>query len=236
MSEVALVSPPNTMFTLIEKLLDKPDFPIEALKELRAMQKEVQAEAAETAFLVDFAHFQGELPSVIRDKRSNTNPYATFDTSMDTVRGPLADNNLSISFTPHAFEDGLEVKAVLSHTMGHKRESTIRLPLDTSGSKSAVQSVGSTMKYGMRYCLISLLAISTYDDGHQGGDNDGSPVTYLDNDKSSALEAAASSFGVSKGRIFGYYSKKLGVNVNKWEALPEDLFDEVIAQIRRMAK
>ena len=226
----------NPMVPLIERLLEQPDFNIEALKELRQMQKEAQAEAAEGAFLTDFARLQGDLPSITRAGKSNNNTYATYDDIMDAVRPIMAVYGFSFSCIPNSTEQGLEVFATLAHTQGHKLTSSIHLPLDTTGSKSAVQSVGSTMKYGQRYCVCALLSISTHDQGYEGGDNDGVVRVYVDDDKASTLEAAASSYGVTKGRIFGYYSKKLGTNINRWDALPDDLFDEVMAQIVTMAK
>jgi hypothetical protein len=40
---------------------------------------------------------------------------------------------------------------VLSHELGHSEETTMTLPLDTSGSKNNVQAVGSSTSYGKRY-------------------------------------------------------------------------------------
>ena len=72
-------------------------------------------------------------------------------------------------------QDGkITVTGVLGHRDGHSEESTIPLPHDSSGSKNAVQAVGSSTSYGKRYTATLLLNIRTKgedDDGKSGGDS-----------------------------------------------------------------
>jgi hypothetical protein len=75
-----------------------------------------------------------------------------------------------------AFLDGqISVTGVLSHRAGHAEETTIVLPHDSSGSKHAVQAVGSSTSYGKRYTaglLLNLTSRGEDDDGDKGGSGD----------------------------------------------------------------
>jgi hypothetical protein len=69
----------------------------------------------------------------------------------------------------------IKIVGILSHKQGYTQETEIILPSDTSGSKNAVQAIGSTISYGRRYVTCALLNIST------GDDNDGkSEPVYTD--------------------------------------------------------
>ncbi|MNO71030.1 ERF superfamily protein [compost metagenome] len=62
----------------------------------------------------------------------------------------------------------MSVTGILMHRAGHREQTTMLLPLDTSGSKNAVQALGSSVSYGKRYVLCALLNITT-----RGEDDDG---------------------------------------------------------------
>ena len=64
---------------------------------------------------------------------------------------------------------------ILSHRDGHREETTLTLPYDSSGSKNSVQAAGSSYSYGRRYATLMLLNISSRapqdmdDDGRAAG-------------------------------------------------------------------
>ncbi len=217
---------------LIDKAISDPNVAIDKLQQLLEMQKSIMADDAERAFLRSFSKLQGELPSVKKGDKTQQSTYATFDDVMDVVRPIMADNGFSFTVKPKTMQDSLEVEATLAHSDGHKEVSIMSLPFDTSGNKNNVQAIGSSLKYGMRYAVVALLAIST----HDGSDTDGEGLhETISEDEASGLAALASSHGLGKGRIFGYYSKKLKRNINQWDMFPAGSFDEVKTQIEKMA-
>jgi hypothetical protein len=60
------------------------------------------------------------------------------------------------------FTNGITVTGVLSHSAGHREETSITLPADASGSKNAVQAVASTVSYGKRYTAGALLNLTSH--------------------------------------------------------------------------
>jgi hypothetical protein len=68
-------------------------------------------------------------------------------------------------------EKSMKVTCIVRHRDGHFEETTLMSPIDTSGSKNAVQQIGSTQSYLQRYSLMAALglAASRDDDGHAAG-------------------------------------------------------------------
>src|SRR5262249_26318011 len=84
----------------------------------------------------------------------------------------LKTHGFALSFRTGQSESKITVTGVLSHRAGHSEETTIHLPSDTSGSKNAVQAVGSSTSYGKRYtasALLNLISTGEDDDGRAAG-------------------------------------------------------------------
>jgi hypothetical protein len=65
------------------------------------------------------------------------------------------------------------------HRGGHSEEATKFYPADTSGSKNAIQAIGSSISYGKRYTASALLNLTSRkedDDGAKGGGEPVDPV------------------------------------------------------------
>ncbi|HET9820175.1 MAG TPA: ERF family protein, partial [Rhodanobacteraceae bacterium] len=71
---------------------------------------------------------------------------------------------------------------------GHREETSITLPADTSGSKNAVQAVASSTSYGKRYTAGALLNLTSH-----GEDDDAFSAVKQEVDQAwfDALESAA---------------------------------------------
>jgi len=110
-----------------------------------------------------------------KDKKSYSYDYADLDDVLSAVRGPLAENGLTISHDCRVIRDPLcvEVVARLDHASGQWRESE-PLPMPCEGTMSSAQQIGSACTYGKRYTTQNILGISTDsdDDGNAAADHD----------------------------------------------------------------
>ena len=68
--------------------------------------------------------------------------------------------------------DKVKITTFLGHCAGHVITTTLALPLDTSGNKTPMHALGSTVSYGKRYGLLTVSGIATQDDddGKAAGD------------------------------------------------------------------
>lgn len=136
--------------------------PVEMIEQLRLMARDERAEEARREFEAAFAEMQPSLPAVEKAGKGHQNAvYAKLEDIQAAARGVLREYGFSTRFKVNDLDNALEVTCILSHRNGHSDSDTIRLPLDTSGSKNAVQARGSTVAYGKRYTLCNILGIQT---------------------------------------------------------------------------
>lgn len=162
---------------VIEKASANPEFDADKLEKLLAMYERIMARNAEMAFNSAFALMQEEMPVItergeIKIHGNVQSRYAKFEDINDTVKPILKKHGFAVTFKTSSVENGITVTAILMHKEGHRESTEMTLQADTSGSKNAVQGVGSSVSYAKRYGLLALLNITTRgedDDGQAGG-------------------------------------------------------------------
>lgn len=145
----------------------------ETLRELLAVQREFEANEARKAYAVALVALKRDLPTVIaRDKtvdftgnsgRRTTYTHASLAGVMDAVTEALTSHGFAMTWHPATGKNEVTVTCRLAHSAGHREETSITAPLDTSGNKSPAQGVASTITLLQRYTALSLLGIATAD-------------------------------------------------------------------------
>lgn len=156
--QTALVSQP---MRLIEMAISN-NADIEKLEKLMALQERWNAQEAKKSFLAAMSSFQRNCPDIMKAKQGHNYLYAPLSDIVTQIRDALASNGLSYRFEQN-HDSGIQVTCVVSHNDGHSESTTMKASPDTSGSKNAIQAIGSTVQYLMRYTLIGALGITTAD-------------------------------------------------------------------------
>lgn len=86
--------------------------------------------------------------------------YADLATVLDTVTGPLLENNLLLVQLPCEMDDAPALTTRLLHVSGEWIETTIKL----RPAKADPQGVGSATTYARRYAVLAVLGITADDD------------------------------------------------------------------------
>lgn len=162
-----------TILQVIQRAAADPQCDIEKMERLMAMHERMQARNAEAEFNASMAAMQSEMPSIaergqIKVQGQVRSNYATFEDINDIVKPIMQQFGFAVSFRVETVQSGMSVTGILMHRAGHREQTTMLLPLDTSGSKNSVQALGSSVSYGKRYVLCALLNITT-----RGEDDDG---------------------------------------------------------------
>lgn len=176
MSNEMVKTESQALMGVIERVASDPNSDIAKLEKMLDMQERVLDRNAAQSFTADMAMMQGEMPRVFKLAQGHNTAYARLEDINDAVRPVLQRFGFAVTFNIDQPDPKMvKVTAILSHREGHKQESALTLPCDTSGSKNAVQAVGSTVSYGKRYTMCALLNISTGDDtnGFKLGDVQG---------------------------------------------------------------
>lgn len=153
---------------------------IETLRELMALQREHVADLAKRAYTSAITEMKRELPTVIDKDRevdfknkngTRTNYWhASLAAVMGAVTAPLAKHGFSLSWHPKIENNMVYVTCRLTHAAGHFEETMLWGPIDTSGNKSDVQGVMSTVTLLSRYTAMSILGLATRDMHEPTGD------------------------------------------------------------------
>jgi hypothetical protein len=139
---------------------------IDVLEKLMGLQERWEANQARKAFDEAVAQAKAEMPAIIKNRKGHAGTYADFAAIAAVVDPIISRHGLSYRFRTVQTER-INVTCILSHKAGHAEETTLAGPADTSGSKNAIQAIGSTLTYLQRYTLVQALglAASNDDDG-----------------------------------------------------------------------
>ena len=87
--------------------------------------------------------------------------YSTLDHVHEMILSELSRHDLSHRWiTMQPTTETVRVTCVLRHKLGHSEETTLEGPVDHTGSKNAIQAIGSTTKYLMRYTLFAATGLA----------------------------------------------------------------------------
>jgi hypothetical protein len=161
--------PADPYISMIERVAMDPGSDLTKLERMMELKERHDAANAKAEFAAAFARASADFPTIpLRGKGHNNKPYATLEDITRLTRPVLSEYGLALTFAVEVGQD-VVVTAKLMHKAGHSEQTSMALPRDTSGSKNAVQAVGSTQKYGQRYTAQAILGLSLGDDDEDDG-------------------------------------------------------------------
>jgi hypothetical protein len=164
---------------VINRAATDPNVDVDKMERLLGMYERISERNAKVAFHTALAEMQPKLPIItergeIKHGQKLISKYALWEDINEAIRPTLHAHGFALSFRTARDNTQVTITAILSHREGHVEETTLTLDADNSGSKNAVQAVGSSISYGQRYAAVALLNITTQgkdDDGEQASDN-----------------------------------------------------------------
>ena len=163
--------PADPMVSMIERICMDPNADMAKLERMLDMKERHEAQQAKAAFAEAFARASARFPTIpLNGKGHNNKPYATLKDITRLTRPVLAEHGLALTFSIEVGQEVI-VTAELMHEAGHSKTTSIALPRETSGSKNAVQAVGSSQTYGQRYTAQAILGLSLGDDTEDDGNS-----------------------------------------------------------------
>jgi hypothetical protein len=175
---------------------------LDMVEKLMSLQERWETGQARKAFDRAIAAAKAKITPIQRNaKGHNDKRYADFAAIAKVVDPILSEHGLSYRFRT-AQGDRISVTCILSHEDGHSEETTLSGPADASGSKNAIQAIGSTLTYLQRYSLVQMLglAASNDDDGKAGGN-----VEAISLEQVEELVALADEVGADKEAFCRYF-------------------------------
>lgn len=228
-SQIAAMDHPRAVLTpmqMIDRALSS-NANVETLTQLMNLQERWEANQARKAFDAAIAAAKAEIPPISRNATGhNSKRYADFSAIASVVDPILSKYGLSYRFKTTQ-TDKINVTCVLSHKEGHAEETTLSGGADTSGSKNAIQAIGSTLTYLQRYSLNAALGLSASndDDGNASGGN-GS----VSDEQRIVLQDKIEEVGADIVKFCERW------NIPSLSDFPQKKFDEAIQSLNRFAQ
>lgn len=145
------------------------------LEKWMELQERYEANQAKKAYVVAMAEFRAKCPAISRTRKAHNSMYAGLCETIGKIKGLMSECGLSHRWQTEQAEKKTSVTCVLTHIAGHSESTTLSALPDETGSKNAIQAIGSTVSYLERYTLFALLGLAsmeTDDDGNGAGEPD----------------------------------------------------------------
>ena len=149
---------------------------LSVIERLYALQVENEKRIAEREFYKALSDFKAEGVKILKNAKSHKSKYATLDNIINTVTPILSKYLLNLTWRTETIENKVKVTAILSHFLGFSIETSMTSPPETSGSKNAIQALGSAKSYLERYTATAILGLAASDIDNDG--NGFKPANY----------------------------------------------------------
>jgi hypothetical protein len=154
---------------------------VDKLAKLLELQERWEAGQARKAFTAAMTRFKQNPPRIGKNKHvkmvfkdgrgSAEYDHATLDHVTAQVTKALSAVGISHKWEVEQ-QNGISVTCVLTHELGHSERTTLSAGADTSGSKNAIQAIGSTVTYLQRYTLLAATGLAASDQDDDGKTSD----------------------------------------------------------------
>lgn len=163
-NEIVSINPYDRM---VELALSS-DVGIEKLEKLLELKERHEANEARKSYNVAMSEFKKQSLKIIKDKKGHNSSYATLANIIDVVTPVLGDFGLSLSWRTTQEGTNTTVTAIISHIDGYSENTSLTHGLETSGNKSNIHGLGSTISYLERYTAKAILGIAEKDQDNDG--------------------------------------------------------------------
>jgi len=150
------------------------DAGVEKISQLMDLQERWEKGENKKAYMVAMNAFKASPPIITKneiakfeakDKSGNVVivewEYSTLDHIHEQILTELSRHGISHRWiTEQPKPDIVRVTCILTHRLGHSEQTTLEGPVDHSGSKNAIQAIGSSAKYLERYTLMAATGLA----------------------------------------------------------------------------
>ncbi len=166
-SEIVSTANASPVMQLAGKLADG-QITAEQMEKMLDVQIKWEKNEAEKDYHAAMSKFQEDVPSIIKMKDGHNCKYAGLSDIVSAVAPKLSAQGLSHAWVTETVGSGIKVTCKITHSGGHSEETSITAGADGSGSKNAIQAIGSTVTYLQRYTLKAALGLAEADQGDDG--------------------------------------------------------------------
>ncbi len=167
-NNVVAIKDSATQYQRLMEIAINTNADVDKLEKLMDLQDRFEKKEAKKAFTQAMARFQSQCPVIKKTKTGHNFKYAPMCDVIDQVKTLESDCGLSHRFEQDTQNDSISITCVVSHIDGHSEKLRLEALADQTGSKNAVQAIGSTITYLQRYSFLGSFGIATADEDMDG--------------------------------------------------------------------
>jgi len=208
----------------------------EYLKEMLAIQKDWEANEARKAYHKAMAEFKENPPKIEKDRKVDFAKkdgggrvkynHASLANVVDKITAELSKHGFSASWSTEQ-NGAITVTCHITHSMGHTERTTLTASADTTGSKNAIQAIGSTISYLQRYTILAGTGMATAD---MDNDAAGADVEKISDKELSNLLDLVVAVDSTEGKLLKY------MGLEKLEDMPKSEYQKAVTALNAKGK
>ena len=209
---------------------------LEQLQKAWEMQQSFEKDTARKAYNSDMASWAENTPIIVKDKvvEFSTNKdkvgysHATLGNIMQAINESMAPFGLHAHHKIEQPEGKIKVICVITHRLGHSENTFMIADADNSGSKNAIQAIGSTTEYLRRYTLLSITGIAAQDQDDDGAGSE--PAKSISDDQFANLSALIQEVGADEAKFCKY------MKISDLDHLPAAQYEKAVKALEGKKK
>ncbi len=234
MEEQGLVKVDNNSPAAMIRMAVEGRADLDKLEKLLTLQERYEVNEARKAYHKAMSEFKANPPKIDKDKKvsfatsvgKTSYNHASLANVTEKISVELSKHGLSASWATKQ-NGAILVTCKITHVLGHSEETTLSAAADTSGSKNAIQAIGSTITYLERYTLLALTGLATYD---QDDDAKAATIEFIDEKQVSAILDSLADLNLPEKGFLNY------MKIDKLENMPKADYQKAMAAIEAKRK
>ena len=146
------------------------------IEKMLELQIKYDENEAKKAYYRAMSEFKKDAPKIEKISKVNFSTskgqtsysHADLADAAEKINEKLGKNGLSATWDVQQNAEKVTVKCTITHQLGHSESTSLFASPDTSGTKNAIQALGSTITYLERYTLFAITGLAAH-----GTDDDG---------------------------------------------------------------
>jgi len=203
------------------------------MEKMLEVQMKWEANEARKVFNESISDFKANPPKIIKNKlvsyKQTKYRHATLESIMAEIEKPLSEYGLNVSWRTETLDTGaIKVTCRITHKLGHYEETSLPAMPDITGSKNAIQAIGSAVTYLQRYTLKSALGLveaDQDDDGNAAGEKTTFTMPTPNAKQEELLDLICEKLPKKDGKVINRERVKAAIIArwNKYPTLPESV-------------
>lgn len=224
-------SPASMMLAAMSKGMD-----LDKLEKFMELQAKWESQQAKKAFTEAMANFKRTPPKIGKDRHVKIElksggkmeySHASLANVTEQINSALGEHGLSAAWNTVQDGNKVTVTCTITHKLGHSECTSLTAAPDDSGSKNAIQAIGSTISYLERYTILALTGLATAD---MDTDANIEEVEYISDAQLSKIKDYMDNYSVDEPKFLAY------MEVEALEKIPAKRFSTALAALEAKRK